>query len=1139
MTFFTKFVHLQVYSEATFDYGIIRLKNYIDFALKNKINILSLTDKYNLFSSLKFYSSCIGYGIKPIIGCEIIVDSCLHDDRYSKFLLLCKNYVGYKNLLKLVSKSYSEDFLSSTPIIKTAWLISLSEGLIAIGLGVESDIGISLLNGNITEAKVFSNFWKSVFVDSFYLSVSRTNMENEDLYIDLILNSYSDINLPLVAVNGVYYLSESDLLASILKDSVNATFIVDADYTDSFLRDRYFKNFDQMFVLFKEIPEVLFNSFEIAKCCNVFLNTSDKKNLYCDKYSSVSENLLFDISLDNVFEFLGVVDQFNTEFYVNRLKNELDIVNLTGYAKYFLITSNLIRLAYEVDVLVGPARGSGAGSFLASSLGITGVDPFEHGLLFERFLNKERVSSPDFDVDLCIDSRDFFINYVIDYYSIELVAQISTFAIMSSIAVLKDIGRSLGYSYFFVDKIIKLIPNKVNVLLKFEYENNKDFLNCYNGSIDVKKIIDLGMKLEGLYKNVGKHAGGVVISYRNLVEDTSLYYTYDDNHFVTQYDKDDIEKLGLIKFDFLGLKTLSILEVVNSFLETYIDFIDYSLFSYEDISLENDNVFYMFSESETIGVFQLESKGIRKVLGLLKPSLISEINALLALYRPGPLKSGMVDDFVNRKLGIEKIYYPHELLAKVLGETYGVIVYQEQVMKIAQELANYSLGLADLLRVSISKKKEREMDLHLERFTLGCLKNNINSSQSKEIFDLLEKFAGYGFNKAHSVGYGTLTYNTAWLKANYYPLYLVILLSSDMEDVEKMKSYISDCRNFGLEILLPDINKSFFCFTLEKKKIRFGFGAIKGLGENIVIEIIENRNYFGDFKSFYDFLYRISFVDITKQILNSLINSGCFDSFEYNRNELLKISSLLSKYLGKVDINSINYFNFCCSISSTEFLSLVMKKNRIWRRLAEFNLEKKILCDYISSHPIKYYKNELYDIITTTIYDLLQILNQQESNEDIVCGLILSINFVNTANTRLILIFIYDLSEAIEVVIDLSKFEMCKKFIFKDEIIISKGRFKNSRLFANSIYTLIDFRSKFVKFMFVFVYKKSMFLNLMKNLEKVFSRDISLGRCFLKIIFCDDNNHIDLSNKWNFFPTDVILCKIVKISCVYKASYIY
>lgn len=1138
MNKYSNFVHLQVYSEYTFDYGIIRLKDYVDFAVKNNINVLSLTDKFNLFSTLKFYNSCVNSGIKPIIGCEIYVDNYINN-KYSKLLLLCKNNIGYGNLLKIISKSYSENVIYNIPLVKSKWLTCLSEGLIAIGLGVESDVGSFIFKKDIKSAIKLLNFWNNLFFNSYYLSISKTNEKNEDLYIDMLLDLYDSYKFPIVAVNSVYYLEKVDLLACVLKDAINSSLVLDINESNFYLKEKYFKSFDEMFLSFNRIPNVLYNTVEISKRCNVFLNTNENKNLYINKYSYLSELKLFKNSLDGMFELLDIIDKDNFDLYVDRLYQELHVVNLTGYADYFLITNNLVRLAYESNILIGPARGSGGGSFIAYSLGITAINPFDHGLLFERFLNKERVSSPDFDIDLCIDNRDFFIDHILDYYNTEIVAQISTFGIMSSNAVLRDIGRALGYSYFFVDKISKLMSKGLDVSLKFEYENNKEFIAYYNSSNDVKRIVDLSIKLEGIYKNVGKHAGGVVISYRNLVEDTPLYYTYDDNHFVTQYDKDDIEKLGLIKFDFLGLKTLTILEVIEDYLNSYLDIVDYSNFSTKDISLENDNSFYMFSEAKTIGVFQLESRGIRVVLKRLKPNLLSEINALLALYRPGPLKSGMVDDFIDRKLGVKEIIYPHNILGRVLGETYGVIVYQEQVMKIAQELANYTLGLADLLRVAISKKKIYEMDIHFERFLIGGLKNDVTFDSGREVFELLKKFAGYGFNKSHSVGYGVLTYDTAWLKANYFHFYMVVLLSSEIENEKKIKSCINDCRDLGLDISLPNINKSLFCFTFKKNKILFGFGAVKGLGESIIIEILENRGSFGCFKSFYDFLCRINFVDISRSILNSLILSGCFDDFSRSRIHLLKIVSLLSKFLGKVNLSFLDYCNFCYRICSMNFLLLDLKKKRVWSFINELKLEKKILCEFVSMHPLKYYINELFNISTNSIFSLKYI---SDNFYDIIFGIVLEISFEIILGSKLVFIYIYDLTEIITIVTSSFKFYMYNKFISKDEIIIANGFFKRSKFYEKSIYQLIDFRVKFVDFIQIDLFNAVLFNVFINKLQDIFySKNIFLGKCFIKISFynLNTNVNVNLSSKWRFLPSDEVLYYIKNLVDVKDAYYVY
>src|SRR3990167_8347789 len=776
------FVHLHLHTEYSLSDGLITIPALMRKAAAFHMPAVSITDLSNMYATVKFYKAAIEAGIKPIIGVDIWIAESAQSKHHHHLTLLCQNNEGYRNLLKLLSKSYIEGQATGKPIVQKSWLSSHAQGLIALSGALEGDIGLALLSQDKNSAKEYLYHWQALFPSRFYIEISRVGKPQEEAYIHAAVHLAELTSIPLLATNDVRFLEHDDFEAHETRVCIQeGCTLNDPHRTRHYTDQQYFRNQADMQRLFADIPEALANTIEIAKRCNLHFSLGHNRLPYFqvpDGYHS--ESYLSEIAHQGLEERLQKLFNTQTEIfsvqrrsYDLRLNQELNVINKMGFAGYFLIVADFIRWAKENNIPVGPGRGSGPGSLVAYTLKITDLDPLSHDLLFERFLNPERISMPDFDIDFCIEGRDRVIEYVMDKHGHESVAQIITYGTMAAKAVVRDVGRVLGLSYGFVDKIAKLIPFELGITLEKALAQEPLLRERYKQEDDVRMLIDLARKLEGIVRNVGKHAGGIVITPGKLTDFTPLYCESNDGaHAITQYDKDDVEAVGLVKFDFLGLKTLTIIEhsltVINKELaQQKQSAIDISL-----IPLNDPLTFKLLKDCQTTAIFQLESHGMRDLIKRIQPDCFEDLIALVALFRPGPLQSGMVDDFINRKHGRAKVIYPHPKLEPILRPTYGVIVYQEQVMQIAQVLAGYSLWSADILRRAMGKKKPEEMAVQREIFCKGAVERGVNLDTATYIFDLMEKFAGYGFNKSHSASYALIAYQTAWLKEHYPASYM-------------------------------------------------------------------------------------------------------------------------------------------------------------------------------------------------------------------------------------------------------------------------------------------------------------------------------------------------------------------------------
>ncbi len=894
------FVHLHLHTEFSIVDSTVRIPALMARSVDCGMPAVALTDQGNLFGLVKFYRKAFAAGVKPIIGVELRVRNAAEEERPFSLVLLCQDRGGYRNLTRLVSRSYLEGQRRGVAMIEADWLdADNAAGLIALSGGVNGDIGRALAAGHPELAGDRIRHWLKIFGDRFYLEVSRLGRPGEEACLQSTIKLAAELSVPVVATNDVRFVASGDF------DSHEARVCIqegrtlgDTDRPRLYTDQQYLRDGEEMTRLFEDIPEAIANTLEIARRCNLDLELGES---YLPAFpvpeGQTTDQFLRAESAAGLERFLEARarrehiadDDFEKMAapYRSRLKDELNVICDMGFPGYFLIVADFIDWAKKQRIPVGPGRGSGAGSLVAFVLGITDLDPLRYDLLFERFLNPERVSMPDFDVDFCMEGRDRVIEYVAERYGRDRVSQIITYGTMAARAVIRDVGRVLGHPYGFVDRIAKQVPFEVGMTLDKALEDDDELAAMYRDDEEVTAIIDLAKSLEGLARNAGKHAGGVVIAPSELTDFTPLYCEDGGANLVTQLDKDDVEAAGLVKFDFLGLKTLTIIDwavqTVNALdPEQQLDI--------AAIPMDDAKTFELLQACRTRAVFQLESRGMRDLVKRMQPDQFDDLVALVALFRPGPLQSGMVDDFLSRKHDVNKadIDYLHPDLKSVLEATYGVILYQEQVMQIAQVLAGYTLGGADLLRRAMGKKKPEEMAKQREVFVEGATSRGVAQPTATRIFDLMEKFAGYGFNKSHSAAYALLSYQTAYLKAHHTAAFMAAVMSADLDHTDRLVMIKDDCRKLGLKLLVPSVNRSQYPFSVDDGAILYGLGAIKGVGKGAVDAIIRDREENGPFTSLKEFCRRIDLEKVNRRALEAMIKSGAMDDFGLSRRQLLQ-----------------------------------------------------------------------------------------------------------------------------------------------------------------------------------------------------------------------------------------------------------
>lgn len=894
------FVHLHLHTEYSLVDSTVRIAALMQRCAADGMPAVALTDQNNLFGLVKFFKKAVAAGVKPIIGVDLRIANEDEPDRPFTLILLCQNEQGYRNLSRLITKAYFEGRVKGEPMARREWLTREScNGLIALSGGGQGDVGRALSNGHEDQARAALAEWGRLFGDRYYLELIRTGRGGEEDCVQASLALASEAGVPVVASNDVRFLDSDDFNAHEARVCIQAgRGLADPDRPKTYSKNQNLRSSAEMAELFADVPTALSNTLEIARRCNLDLRLGESvlpafpvpEGQTETEYLEAEARRGLDIALQKKFAAESVATNAQDVLsapYLERLKIELGVITGMGFPGYFLIVADFIRWARENDVPVGPGRGSGAGSLVAWVLGITDLDPLQHDLLFERFLNPERVSMPDFDVDFCMEGRDRVIDYVAERYGRDRVAQIITFGTMAAKAVIRDTGRVLGQPYGFVDRIAKLVPFEIGMTLEKALEQSAELATMYRDDEEVTAILDLAKSLEGLARNAGKHAGGVVIAPGQLTDFTPLYCEDGGGSTITQLDKNDVEAVGLVKFDFLGLKTLTIIDwavrIINSSNSG-------EPLEISSISTHDSKTFELLRSTQTAAVFQLESSGMRDLIKRMRPDQFDDLVALVALFRPGPLQSGMVDDFITRKHAVNKadIDYLHPDLKPVLEETYGVILYQEQVMQIAQVLAGYTLGAADLLRRAMGKKNADEMAKQRKIFTSGATERGVTLQTATRIFDLMEKFAAYGFNKSHSAAYAVLAYQTAYLKAHHPAAFMAAVMSADLDNTDRLVTLKNDCRQQGLQLVAPNINRSAYAFSVSNEStILYGLGAIKGVGRAAVESLIAERDANGAYSSVGEFCRRVDHDKINRRALEAMIKAGAMDDFGQSRRSLM------------------------------------------------------------------------------------------------------------------------------------------------------------------------------------------------------------------------------------------------------------
>jgi len=1047
------FVHLNIHTQYSIVDSTIRIPELMKNCVSSEFPAVTITDQNNVFGMVKFYRKALDFGIKPIIGCDLFIANPDDEKNHDRLIILCKNNLGYKNLTRLITKSWLDGQTHFGPRLHKDWLDKKNcEGLIALSGGVRGDIGRSLLNGHHDLSARLLESWQALFGDRFYIELNRTNRNQEESYIDEAIHLADNFSVPVVATNDVRFLSKDDYHAHEARVCIqDGTILSNPNRKKSYSEHQYMKTASEISDLFSDIPEALSNTVEIAKRCSLNLHLGKSfLPVFPIPNNNSAENYLETLSHSGLKAFLR--KKSNTDIdheqskYKQRLDEELDVINKMGFASYFLIVSDFIDWAKKNDIPVGPGRGSGAGSLVAFALGITNIDPLQYDLLFERFLNQERVSMPDFDVDFCMDGRDRVIEYVASKYGSEKVSQIITYGTMAARAVIRDVGRVLDQPYGFVDKIAKQVPFEVGMTLDKAIEQDEELRGMYESDEEVQAIIDLAKSLEGLIRNAGKHAGGVVIAPENLTDFTPLYCEENQLNLVTQFDKDDVEAAGLVKFDFLGLRTLT---VINLTLDSLKIDNHKSKLDINDIPLDDEKTFNMLRACNTTAIFQLESRGMRDLIKRMQPDQFEDLIALVALFRPGPLESGMVHDFINRKhQNNVSIDYFHPKLQPILEETYGVILYQEQVMQIAQVLAGYSLGSADILRRAMGKKKVEEMAEQRQIFIKGSEKRDVTVKTASYIFDLMEKFAGYGFNKSHSAAYAMIAYQTAYLKAHHTPYFLAAVMTAEIDNTDRLIMIREDCSNYQIDLVRPSINRSEYGFSvLSEHEILYGLGAIKGVGKSTVESIILERKDNGNYTSLNNFCKRLEKERINRRVLEALIKSGAMDDLDSYRSDLssslddaIKTSdqSARDAAAGQEDMFGIAESNVKRDSKK--------RKTKEWDELTVLKKEKESLGLYLSGHPFKFVKEHSNQFTNGSLKEIckknppLIEENQYQAKQTdvVVSGLVSDIK----KRGNRITVTLDDSSARMDVVFFKESYFKNKEFLRKDEIILVDGKLR-------------------------------------------------------------------------------------------------
>jgi DNA polymerase-3 subunit alpha len=1110
-----RFVHLRLHSEFSITDGIVRIDDAVAAAEKDGMGALALTDLSNLFGLVRFYSAARSGGIKPIAGADVWVSNPQDPDQPYRLLLLVQNHSGYLNLCQILSKASLENQSRGRAEVDLKWFSepaskaedkaakrTLAYGLIALSGGRWGDVGAALLGGQVDQAKDVAKRWASIFPNAYYIEVQRGGHPQDEQHLQLACHLASELDLPIVATHPVQFMQRSDFRAHEARVCIaEGELLGNPRRTKKFNEEQYFLSQAEMEKRFADLPAALANSVEIAKRCNLSLTLGQPR---LPDFPTPPSITLDDYLLEQ--SEIGLKRHMERNFpdseerakegarYHERLVFEVKTISQMGFPGYFLIVADFINWAKNNGVPVGPGRGSGAGSLVAYSLGITDLDPLRYNLLFERFLNPERVSMPDFDIDFCQQGRDRVIQYVKDKYGKDAVSQIATFGTMAARAAIRDVGRVLEQGYNFVDGIAKLIPNKPGQYMTIEMakKEEKQLGEREKNEDEVRQLLSLAQQLEGMTRNVGMHAGGVLIAPGRLTDFCPLYTQeakdskdQESGSVISQFDKDDVEAIGLVKFDFLGLTTLTILAAAEKWIKTlHADRQDWNI---GEISLDDDKAFDVLKNANTVAVFQLESRGMQSMLREAKPDRFEDIIALVALYRPGPMD--LIPDFIERKHGRQKVEYPDPRIEPVLQETYGIMVYQEQVMQMAQMIGGYSLGGADMLRRAMGKKKPEEMAQHRKIFSDGAKAGGITEGKANEIYDLMERFAGYGFNKSHAAAYALLAYQTAWLKAYYPAEFMAANLSLAMDDTDKVKILYDDCLANEIRVFSPDINTGVYVFTplrapdaaadSQISHIRYGLGAVRGTGEAAIEVIVKAREVGGPFKDLFDFCARVDRRQVNRRAIEALMRAGAFDSLYKDSmpagGNLYDIRSTLLASLARAieaaeqaeaSINQVSLFEVAGE-ADRHLPELV--REPAWSEKKRLQDEKSALGLCLTGHMFDAYRDETAHFIRQPLAKVV------EGKDQLIAGIITSARMLTGQRGRMMIATIDDGTAAIEVTLYSEVYEPNRSWLKEDELLVAKvnvtpDKFSGGmRIVSEAVMDITGARMRFARNVHLFI----------------------------------------------------------------------
>jgi len=1151
------FIHLRTHTEFSVVDGTLRIDELVGAAAADGQVALAITDLSNLFGTVKFYSAARKKGVKPLIGADVWLEPTEGDKQPSRLLLLVQSKTGYLNLCELISRGWLDPNVRGQAWLKWEWLAELNEGLIALSGAELGAIGQALMAQDTQRAQAVAMRLAATFPHRFYIELQRAGLPSNEAHVRAAVPLAAQLKLPVVATHPVQFQTPEDFEAHEARTCIaEGETLTNPRRVKRFSREQYFKTQAQMEALFADLPSALQNTVEIARRCSLSL-VLGKPQLPDFPTPEVNGARLPMAEYFSLLSHRGLENRLMQRYpaeaereaqrpkYVARLDFEINTILKMGFPGYFLIVADFINWAQSNGCPVGPGRGSGAGSLVAYALNITGLDPLQYNLLFERFLNPERVSMPDFDIDFCQGNRDRVIDYVKQKYGRDAVSQIATFGTMAAKAALRDIGRVLGMGYGHVDSIAKLVPappgkqvtlarvpEKPDAGLIYARQEAPELEQREAAEEEVAELLSLAMRVEGITRNIGMHAGGVLIAPGKITDFCPLYMQPGSDSAVSQFDKDDVEAIGLVKFDFLGLATLTILELAKEFIVARRP--QYKDFDYDKLPLDDQRVYKLFSEGRTESVFQFESSGMQRMLKDARPTRIEDLFALNAMFRPGPMEN--IPTFCLRKHGKEEVSYPHPLLETVLGETYGVMVYQEQVMQAAQVLGGYSLGGADLLRRAMGKKKAEEMAQHREIFREGAAKKDISKEAADEVFDLMEKFAGYGFNKSHAAAYSLLAYHTAWIKVHCTAEFFAANMTIEADDTDKLRVLLNDAKTFGIEVQAPDVNKGVHRFEpVSDKVVQYGLSAIKGTGQGAIEAIVKARAEGGAFTSLFDFCARVDRQRINKRVVEALVKAGAFDALHPDRACMLASVSLALDWANTqaAHADQGGLFDFGGESqhgASTQEPALVAADP--WSIRERLTLEKSALGFYLSGHLFDQSATEVRQFAKRQIADLIDSREPQ-----VLAGIVGDLRVINGQRGRVAIFKLDDKSEYIESVINEELLNANKDLLKDDELIVALGKVQPDRFSGGmrfniqQVWDLATARCRFGKYLRVEV--NGSVPPVAEVLREFPSRKVSTEQgpvahgLGVRLVLQRDaaSAELDLGDEGRFFPTDAALAR--------------